>query len=52
MISFQIKPWVASFWLLYVYLSIELFYIGMRVARTDGRSLSVWSRDYQIFWDG
>ena len=35
-ISFQIKPWVA-FGL--PYLLIELFYIGMPVVRTDGRSL-------------
>ena len=49
MISFQIKPWVA-FGL--PYLLIELFYIGMPVARTDGRSLGVRSRDYQIFSDG
>ena len=27
----------------------ELFYIGMPVVRTDGRSLGVRSRDYQIF---
>ena len=47
-ISFQIKPWVA-FGL--PYLLIELFYIGMSVARTDGRSLarSVYGHsDYQI----
>ena len=37
MISFQIKPWLA-FWL--PYLLIELFYIGMPVVRTDGRSLA------------
>jgi len=37
MISFQIKPWVA-FGL--PYLLIELFYIGMPVVRTDGRSLA------------
>ena len=36
-ISFQIKPWVA-FGL--PYLLIELFYIGMPVVRTDGRSLA------------
>ena len=42
-ISFQIKLWVA-FGL--PYLSIELFYIGMPVVRTDGRSLGVRSRDY------
>ena len=48
-ISFQIKPWVA-FGL--PYLLIELFYIGMPVVRTDGRSLGVRSRDYQIFSDG
>ena len=35
-ISFQIKPWVA-FWL--PYLLIELFYIGMPVVRTVGRSV-------------
>ena len=35
-ISFQIKPWVA-FGL--PYLLIELFYIGMTVVRTNGRSL-------------
>ena len=35
-ISFQIKPWVA-FGL--PYLLIELFYIGMPVVRTDGRSV-------------
>ena len=34
-ISFQIKPWVACGLL---YLLIELFYIGMPVVRTDGRS--------------
>ena len=34
------------------YLLIELFYIGMPVVRKDGRSLSVRSRDYQIFSDG
>ena len=45
-ISFQIKPWVA-FGL--PYLLIEFFYIGMPVVRTDGRSLGVRSRDYQIF---
>ena len=37
-ISFQIKPWVA-FGL--PYLLIELFYIGMPVVRTDGRSLAL-----------
>ena len=50
-ISFQIKPWVA-FELLY--LSIELFYIGMPVVRVDGRSrgrAGVRSRDYQNFSD-
>ena len=36
-ISSQIKPWVA-FGL--PYLLIELFYIGMRVVRMDGRSLA------------
>ena len=49
MISFQIKPRVA-FGL--PFLLIELFYIGMPVVRTDGRSLGVGSRDYQIFSDG
>ena len=29
-------------------LLIELFYIGMPVVRTDGRSLGVRSRDYHI----
>ena len=48
-ISFQIKPWV-SFGL--PYLLIELFYIGVPVVWTDGRSLGVWSCDYQIFSDG
>ena len=48
-ISFQIKPWVA-FGLLN--LLIELFYIGIPVVRTDGRSVGVRSRDYQIFSDG
>ena len=47
-ISFQIRPWVAFG---FPYL-IELFYIGMPVVRTDGRSLGVRSRDYQIFSDG
>ena len=50
-IYFQIKPWVA-FELLY--LSIELFYIGMPVVRMDGRSrgrAGVRSRDYQNFSD-
>ena len=51
-ISFQIKPWVA-FGLPYPL--IELFYIGMPVVRTDGRSFArsfgVRSRDYQIFSD-
>ena len=42
-ISFQIKPRVA-FGL--PYLLIELFYIGMPVVWTDGRSLGVRSRDY------
>ena len=36
-ISFQIKPWVA-FGLFY--LLIDLFYIGIPVVRTDGRSLA------------
>ena len=36
MISFQIKPWVAFG---FPHLLIELFYIGMPVVRTDGRSL-------------
>ena len=49
MISFQIKPWVA-FGL--PYLLIELFYIGMLVVRTDGRSVGVRSPDYQIFLGG
>ena len=35
-ISFQIKPWVAFG---FPYLLIELFYIGMPVVRTDGRSV-------------
>ena len=48
-ISFQVKPWVA-FWL--PYLLIESFYIGMPVVRTDGRTVGVRSRDYQIFSDG
>ena len=48
-ISFQIKPWVAFG---FPYLLIELFYIGMPLVRTDGRSLGVWSLDYQIFSDG
>ena len=46
-ISFQINPWVA-FELLY--LSIELFYIGMPVVRMDGRArerAAVRSRDHQ-----
>ena len=33
------------------YLLIQLFYIGMPVVRTDGRS-GVRSRDYQNFTDG
>ena len=33
-------------------LLIELFYIGMPVVPTDGRSVGVRSRDYQIFSDG
>ena len=53
MISFQIKPRVA-FGL--PYLLIELFYIGMPVMRTDGRSVGrsvgVRSRDYQMFAEG
>ena len=49
MISFQIKPRVA---LGLPYLLIELFYIGMPVMQTDGRSLGERSRDYQIFSDG
>ena len=49
MISFQIKPGVAFG---FPYLLIELFYIGMPVVRTDGRSLGVRSRDYEIFMDG
>ena len=36
-ISFKIKPWVACG---LPYLLIELFYIGMPVVRTDGRSLA------------
>ena len=52
-ISFQIKPWVAFG---SPYLLIELFYVGMPVVRTDGRSggrsVGVRSRDYQIFSDG
>ena len=36
-ISFQIKPWVAFG---FPYLLIELFYIGMPVVRTDGRSIA------------
>ena len=49
MISFHIR---VAFGL--PYLLIELFYIGMHVVRTDGRSLarSVYGRDYQIFSDG
>ena len=45
MISFQIKPWIAFG---FPYLLIELFYIGMPVVRTDGRSLGVRSRDYHV----
>ena len=30
----------------------ELLYIGIPVVRTDGRSVGVRSRDYQIFSDG
>ena len=55
-ISFQIKPRVA---LGLPYLLIELFYIGMPVMQTDGRSLARWTVtwlpnflgwvDYQIF---
>ena len=37
MLSFQIKPWVA-FGL--TYLLIELFYIGIPVVWTDGRSIA------------
>ena len=52
MISFQIKPRVV-FGLLY--LLIEVFYIGIPVVGTDGRSVGrsvdVRSRDYQIFSD-
>ena len=56
-ISFQLKSSVA-FGL--PYLLIELFYIGMPVVRTDGRtvgwvvgrSVGVRSRNYQIFSDG
>ena len=35
-ITFQIKPWVAF---ALPYLLLKLFYIGMHVVRTDGRSL-------------
>ena len=35
-----------------LYLLIELFYIGVPVVRTDGRSIGVRSRNYQFFWDG
>ena len=42
MISFQIKPWDAFG---FPYLLIELFYIGIPVVQTDGRSLGVRSRD-------
>ena len=48
-ISFQIKTWVA-FGL--PYRLIEIFYIGMPVVQTDGRSLGVRSRVYQISSDG
>ena len=37
MISFQIKPWVAFG---FPYLLIELFYIGIPVVRTDGRTVT------------
>ena len=37
MISFQTKPWVAF---VFPYLLIELFYIGMPVVRTDGRTVT------------
>ena len=33
-------------------LLIELFYIGLPVVRTDGRSVGVRSSEYQIFSDG
>ena len=46
MISFQIKPRLVCG---LPYLMIELFYVGMPVVRTDGRSLGVRSRDYQHF---
>ena len=46
-ISFQIKPGVVCG---LPYLMIELFYVGMPVVRTDGRSLGVRSRDYQHFF--
>ena len=36
-ISFQIKPWVAF---RFPYLLIELFYIGIPVVRTDGRTVT------------
>ena len=42
-ISFQIKPWVAFG---SPYLLIELFYIGMPVVRTHGRSLA----RYTVTW--
>ena len=48
-IPFQIKPRVA-FGL--PYLLTELFYTGMPMVRTDGRSLGVRSCDYQIFSNG
>ena len=37
MISLQIKPWVAFG---FPYLLIELFYIGIPVVRTDGRTVT------------
>ena len=43
---------IASSCIWVAYLLIDLFYIGMPVVRTDGRSVGVRSRDYQIFSDG
>ena len=52
-VSRQDNPRVAF---VLLYLLIELFYIGMPVVQTDGRSggraVCVRSRDYQIFSDG
>ena len=31
---------------------VELFYIGMPAVRTDGLSVCLRARDYQIFSDG